>query len=273
MPEGPEVKTVARTLANNLIGKRLGAFWHSEQKLRTKVDHEKIRKLEDRVVDNVDCYGKLLFIDVDKQPALLAQLGMTGQLSVVSRNAPVVAHTHVRWPLIDTDQELRYVDPRRFGLFAPCDAREKETRISRLGPDPFTMDDKDAQNLAHAITRSTRCIKEILLDQSVLVGVGNIYASEALFLARINPLKRGDEVSSAKITELIAAICAVLHQAYENCGTTFSNYVDGNGEKGANQSFLKVFQRMDKPCPICMTPIKRIKQGGRSTFFCSRCQV
>jgi formamidopyrimidine-DNA glycosylase len=277
MPEGPEVKTVAQTLGAMLIGKRLGTFWHSDYQLRHAVDYTRIRRLEirrleQRVVDDISCYGKLLFIDVDKKPALLAQLGMTGQLTVVKASTPLHAHTHIRWALVDTDQELRYVDPRRFGLFAACDVHEKRVRLEKLGPDPFSMSSEEARQLAYAMRTSSRSIKEIILDQSVVVGVGNIYASEALFMAGISPTACGSSIALAKQQLLIKAITEVLKLAYQNCGTTFSNYVDGSGKKGQHLSFLKVFQRDSEPCTICATPITRIKQGGRSTFFCAHCQ-
>lgn len=273
MPEGPEVKTVARTLADHLIGKRLGAFWHSEYQLRHAVDYDKIRRFENGVVDEVSCYGKLLFINVDKKPALLAQLGMTGQLTVAKRTSQVLAHTHIRWQLENTDSELRYVDPRRFGLFEACDESEKLIRIKKLGPDPFHMGANDRTRIATSIKKSARSIKEIILDQAVVVGVGNIYASEALFLSRINPMHAGNKISDKKIDALITAMIDVLKLAYKNCGTTFSNYVDGSGKKGDNLNFLKVFQRAQEPCFQCKTIIKRIKQGGRSTFFCELCQA
>ncbi len=272
MPEGPEVKTVARTLADKLIGKRLGTFWHSEFNLRHPVDYAKIREYQDRLVDNVSCYGKLLFVDIEGKPALLAQLGMTGQLTVAAKRAPMLAHTHIRWPLLGTDQELRYVDPRRFGLFEACDASEKKVRIGKLGPDPFNLSADDVSKLGRSITKSTRCIKEIILDQSVVVGVGNIYASEALFRAAINPTARGCDIQPERLAALIKAIVDVLHDAYTNGGTSFSDYVDGTGKKGDNLSYLSVFQRTDEPCKSCGTAIKRIKQGGRSSFFCPTCQ-
>lgn len=272
MPEGPEVKTVARTLGENLSGKRLGALWHSELQLRHAVDYRRIRAFEHHVVDNVSCYGKILFIDIDQKPALLAQLGMTGQLTVVKTRAPVAPHTHIRWLLPDSDEELRYVDPRRFGLFDACNAQEKQAHIARLGPDPFSISMREKKQLTEVMRKSTRAIKEILLDQTVLVGVGNIYASEALFRANIHPLRLGVDITTQEYARLINAVIEILHLAYKNCGTTFSNYVDGSGKRGQNITYLKVFQRDKSPCPTCAVPIERIKQNGRSTFFCPRCQ-
>lgn len=272
MPEGPEVKTIARTLAEKLVGKKLGVLWHSEFRLRHDVDYRKIKEFEHHVVDDISCYGKLLFVDVNRKPALLAQLGMTGQLSVVKAKQTVLPHTHIRWPLINTDEELRYVDPRRFGLFSACDARERRAHIERLGPDPFSMTHDDKLKIISRVRKSNRAIKEILLDQTVVVGVGNIYASEALFLAKIDPRRRGIDISVNAVEKIIDAVIEVLHLADRNCGTTFSNYVDGTGNVGKNIFYLKVFQRNDEPCQVCETMIERIKQSGRSTFFCKKCQ-
>lgn len=272
MPEGPEVKTVARTIAHDLIGEKLGSLWHSSLKLRKPVNLDELRKLENHVVDNVSCYGKVLFIEVAKKTAIVVQLGMTGQLTVCPRDNPVLPHTHVRWSLPHSNRELRYVDPRRFGVFDCCDEKKKAAMINRFGPDPFSLSSQDAHIISAAIKKSNRAIKEILLDQSVLVGVGNIYASEALFLSRIHPETAGSSLSSKSLKRLIDAVVEVLNLAYANCGTTFSNYVDGSGTKGKNLEFLKVFQRDSQPCLTCESIIVRIKQGGRSTFFCPRCQ-
>ena len=115
-------------------------------------------------------------------------------------------------------------------------------------------------------------IKDVLLDQAIIAGVGNIYASEALFLAHIHPEKLACDITEHAFERLIASIIEVLTRAYDNSGTTFSNYVDGDGQKGNNVKFLKVFQRENMPCLKCSSTIKRIKQSGRSTFYCDKCQ-
>jgi formamidopyrimidine-DNA glycosylase len=272
MPEGPEVRTVARTLAENLIGERLGSLWHSPYKLRRLVNYDAFKLLEKRRIDNILAYGKVLFIESDNKPVLMAQLGMTGQLTVNSVDEPLKDHTHVRWRILDSHKELRYVDPRRFGLIDICDEKIKHAIIKKLGPDPFTLLDQDRKPLIASMKKSARVIKEILLDQSIIVGVGNIYASEALFRAKINPEKKGHEIDENKYQKLITNIIEILNLAYKNCGTTFSNYVDGSGKKGENLKFLQVFQREHKPCFSCNSLILRIKQGGRSTFYCPSCQ-
>lgn len=272
MPEGPEVKTVAKTLNERLAGQKLGSLWHSHLKLRKEVDYSALKRLEHAVIDEVSAYGKVLFISVEKKTAVMAQLGMTGQLSVAPINAPLLPHTHVRWPLHGGSFELRYVDPRRFGLIDACDERAKKAILAKLGPDPFYLKDQNFPALIASMKRSARAIKELLLDQSVIAGVGNIYASEALYKARIHPKRPASLIEENEYRELLLAIIDTLQKAYENAGTTFSNYVDGSGKKGKNQAFLQVFQREALLCPSCETPIERFKQGGRSTFFCPSCQ-
>lgn len=272
MPEGPEVKTVARTLGEHLVGKKLGLLWHSPFRLRKDADYERLKKLENSIVNDVSCYGKVLFISANEKTAMMAQLGMTGQLKVETTKSPVAKHTHIRWPLKNTELELRYVDPRRFGLIDACDEKSKQHIINRLGPDPFSMSAEDYPALIEQMKKSSRAIKEILLDQSIVVGVGNIYASEALYRAAIHPERLGSHIGIDEYNRLIDAIIAILALAYKNCGTTFSNYVDGSGKRGKNLQFLKVFQRESEPCFQCQTAIVRIKQGGRSSFYCEICQ-
>jgi formamidopyrimidine-DNA glycosylase len=272
MPEGPEVKTVARTLAKHLVGQSLGELWHSPHRLRREIDYSALGRLTNQTIDDVSSYGKVLFISANKKPALVAQLGMTGQLTVCNQKAPILPHTHIRWTLKNSSSELRYVDPRRFGLVDVCDEKTKQIVLNKLGPDPFSLKKSQYDALIVAIKNSTRAIKEVLLDQAVIAGVGNIYASEALFLAKIDPQRRAADLSAIEYQRLIPAIIDVMKLAYKNCGTSFSNYVDGSGKKGINIEFVKVFQKSGEPCLVCKTLIIRVKQGGRSTFYCPRCQ-
>lgn len=272
MPEGPEVRTVAKTLAKEIIGQRLGTLWHSEHKLRREIDYAPLHALEDQIIDNVEAYGKILFINVDKKPAILAQLGMTGQLTITNVDDSVLPHTHIRWRLQSSDRELRYVDQRRFGLIDHCDDRKKSTILGKLGPDPFILDRASFANLIDTMKKSTRSVKDVLLDQSVIVGVGNIYAAEALFLAGIDPRRQAFAIEDDQYHLLLDAIILVLKRAFKNSGTTFSNYLDGRGKKGQNQHHLLVFQREGENCVNCKTTIMRVKQSGRSSFFCPSCQ-
>ena len=147
-----------------------------------------------------------------------------------------------------------------------CNAENKKAIINRLGPDPFNMGEQDRPRLIETMKRSTRPIKEILLDQSIIVGVGNIYASEALFLAGIDPQRRGTVILETEYKKLINAIIEVLELAYKNCGTSRTTWME-QAKKGDNLQFLKVFQRVGKACFQCKTLILRIKQSGRFNVF------
>jgi len=272
MPEGPEVKTVAKTLFKRLGGKELGSLWHSHLPLRRHVDYGALRRLENSIIDGISTHGKVLFFSVNHKTAIMAQLGMTGQLKVQEIDEPLLPHTHLRWQLKRSNFEIRYVDPRRFGLIDACDEDLKARIIKKLGPDPFSLQREDFLTIASSMARSSRAIKEVLLDQKVIAGVGNIYASEALYKAGIHPLRAASLITKNEQEKLIIAVIEILNKAFENSGTSFSNYVDGDGQKGNNQAFLQVFQRESLPCMSCKTPIERIKQGGRSTFFCPSCQ-
>ncbi|MCA9507429.1 MAG: bifunctional DNA-formamidopyrimidine glycosylase/DNA-(apurinic or apyrimidinic site) lyase, partial [Myxococcales bacterium] len=265
-------KTVTTTLKKQLIGKELGRLWHSSLYLRKAVDYGEFRFFENKKISDISCYGKVIFFEIENKTSLLAQLGMTGQLKVEDQDTPLALHTHLRWPLKESAQEIRYVDPRRFGLIDVCDEEKKECIINRLGPDPFCMTTKDYLPLIEAMKKSSRAIKEVLLDQAVIVGVGNIYASESLFMAGIDPKILACKISTARYQKLIAAVKDVMLLAYKNNGTSFSNYVDGSGKKGSNLEYLKVFQKEGENCSRCQTSIVRIKQGSRSTFYCPNCQ-
>jgi formamidopyrimidine-DNA glycosylase len=231
-----------------------------------------MKKSQGRVISSIDCYGKILFINASEQPIIMAQLGMTGRLTVEKINAALLPHTHLRWKISSSDLEIRYVDPRRFGLINSCDVDRKKAIIDKLGPDPFSWQKKDFKKIKTKFLGSKRFLKEALLDQNMIAGVGNIYASEALFDSSISPLLRANELSEKKYEKLFISIEKIMKLAYKNCGTSFSDYVDGSGKTGDNLRFLQVFQRALKPCNKCRTKITRIIQGGRSTFFCRQCQ-
>jgi formamidopyrimidine-DNA glycosylase len=272
VPEGPEVETVRRTLTPLLVGRVLGRPTVSRKALRTPTSSTKLRPLEGARVVSLGRHGKLLWIDVDGERGLLVRLGMTGRLVVEAGG--VKPHTHVRVPLGD-GSELRYIDPRRFGeivYFATPRMRDEARAL--MGPDALAFDD-DPRGRAQAATnlRATRrSLKDALLDQSVLAGVGNIYAAEALFLARLSPFLRGIDLDATAAARLLDAVARVLASAVLHRGTSFSSYVDGSGKRGDNLAHVFVFQREGEPCRVCGSKIKRQVQGQRSTFFCHRCQ-
>jgi formamidopyrimidine-DNA glycosylase len=276
MPELPEVEMVVRTLRPRLVGERIRAIETSGLALRRPID----RKLLERAcvgarVDGVRRLGKYWLVDLDHGPAgkhvLLGHLGMTGRLVFADEGAPRPPHTHAVFHL-RRGLELRYVDPRRFGVLRAYAAADAPTspELAVLGVDPldpaFTID-----YLATALAASKRDIKAFLMDQSRIAGLGNIYVCEALWRARTSPKKRSHRLV-AQAPALHAAIVGVLADGIENRGTSFSDYVDADGQAGGNQLTLAVYGREKEACRRCGAAVRRMVQAGRSTFFCPRCQ-
>jgi formamidopyrimidine-DNA glycosylase len=273
MPELPEVEMVARTLRPRLVGRRLVAVETSGLPLRRPVDAAGLRAAcRNARVEAVRRIGKYLLVDLSSQQVLVAHLGMSGRLLFAAAGASRAPHTHVVFSL-DDEQELRYVDPRRFGVLVvyPRARAAGSPELSVLGIDPlepaFTV-----AYLAGALAGARRDLKGFLLDQSRIAGLGNIYACEAMFHAGLGPRRRTQRLGSARAARLHAAIQKVLTDGIANRGTSFSDYVDADGAAGANQNALAVYGREGLPCRRCRTPIRRIVQGARSTFYCPRCQ-
>jgi len=280
MPEGPEVETVRRTLAPLVEGAVLGRARVSRLKLRTPVTSQRFRPLEGGVIAGVHRHGKLLWLDVTGvgtgARGLWVRLGMTGQLTVADPTTTPPPHTHVRLPLTTRDgaaRELRYTDPRRFGEVVPfTDLTDLDTARADLGPDGLALSDVDKATVAAALRQTSRAIKEALLDQRLVAGVGNIYAAEACFIAGLDPRRAGTSLSVAQARALTNAVAQTLHDGVARRGTSFSNYVDATGERGDNASYLLVFQREGEPCRRCGGTVERLVQGARSTFWCPSCQ-
>jgi formamidopyrimidine-DNA glycosylase len=206
------------------------------------------------------------------EPWLLVHLGMSGQFTVVSAYEPRLVHTHVIFTL-DDGRQLRFRDPRRFGsvtYYPERDALEQFFAKTGLGPEPFAV---EAKTWHRSVSSSKRNLKAILLDQNLVAGVGNIYADEALFDAKLHPATQGKDLSLREAERLLRAVVSVLNRAIESRGSTIRNYVGGSGLKGGFQERFSVYGRTDEPCPRCGTPIERLVLGGRSSHFCPKCQV
>ena len=274
MPELPEVETVARGLRERVVGRTIERVWLSGKPLRmlTPIDKKGLERTIGARIAAVRRRGKYLLMDLASDTTLLWHLGMSGQLSVMAKATPRADHTHVALGL-DSGEELRFRDPRRFGWLAiyPRQAVATSAELRALGPDPldgsFTPD-----ILAAALGATRGCdIKAFLLDQRRVAGVGNIYASEALFVAGIHPRRRASAVRK-RAAALHAAIVEVLATAVKNRGTSFRDYVDAEGWLGENQNHLRVFMRAGEPCPRCGARLRKLTQQARSTFFCPQCQ-
>jgi formamidopyrimidine-DNA glycosylase len=275
MPELPEVETVVRTLRPRLAGKTIREVWSSGKALRMRrtVAVKRLRELcRGARVAAVARRAKYILLALERRRravgTVVVHLGMTGRLRVEKASAPRDKHTHVAF-VFDGGVELRFVDARRFGCVLAAPQSVPLPELADLGPDALTQLEPAA--FADALGQSKAPIKAFLLDQRRIAGLGNIYACEALFRARIHP--RTPARGARRRAEVLAsAIRETLELGIANCGTSFRDFVDANGEPGTNLDELLVYGREGKRCRVCGTSIRRIVDSGRSTFFCPRCQ-
>lgn len=274
MPELPEVETVVRDLRPLAVGRTIRAVRNGSKKLRVPWKPSWNAKLKGMRIDAIRRRGKWIVIELNgdtKRPRLLVHLGMTGQFTVVDAAHPAPDHLHVVFEL-DDGCELRFRDPRRFGcvtLHADDAAVEAHFQTISLGPEPFGI---DGNAFFNKVRRSARTLKAILLDQSVVAGVGNIYADEACSLAGLHPRRRGTSLSVDQIDRLREAIETVLHKAIAGRGSTIRDYVGGSGLRGGYQSEFRVYGRTGEPCLACTAPIECVRLSGRSSHYCPKCQ-
>jgi formamidopyrimidine-DNA glycosylase len=278
LPELPEVETVRRTL-EPAVGRRVLGVWTSGFPLRMNhpIDRAGLeRAAVGAVLGAVTRHGKYLMLEFEGRGELvLVHLGMTGNLRLVPSGLAEAPHTHVVFSL-DGPRHIRYSDPRRFGLVtvAPGGERRREhPALAVLGRDPL-LERVSGRFFHDSVVRSKQVIKTILLDQGILAGVGNIYACEALWLARIAPTVRGHKLSRAHSDELVRAVRSVLRHALTRGGTSLRDFVDAEGAEGANADYLRVYGREGEVCARrgCGGRIRRVVIQGRSTFYCPRCQ-
>jgi formamidopyrimidine-DNA glycosylase len=223
-------------------------------------------------VDALERRAKYLLVRLSNGRTLVVHLGMSGNLTVVRKEAPRRPHEHVVFTLA-SGRELRFVDPRRFGLVLALPTGELGTdrRFAGLGIEPLG-EGFDGHHLGAAARGRRGPVKTFLMDASVVVGVGNIYASEALFRARIHPRRSVARLSGARLQQLAEAVREVLADATRQGGTTLNDFSDGLGQRGYFQVELAVYDRAGEPCSRCGAAIRRIVLGQRSTYYCPRCQ-
>lgn len=273
MPELPEVETVRRTLAP-AIGARIRGVWDSGMGLhmKRKPPRAKLARLVGAKITAIRRHGKYLLVDTDRAESLLVHLGMTGRFCIHDKREPRGTHTHLVLDL--GSRELRFVDARRFGQIDVVE-REREREhpaLAVLGPDAL-VDGVDADALVASAKQRRTTLKAFVLDQSVIAGVGNIYASEALWRAKLRPSRRAHKLTVAQARLLARAIRETLENALENGGTTLQDFVAADGARGENADYLWVYDRAGQPCPRCKTKIKRAVHQGRATYYCPTCQT
>ena len=270
MPELPEVETTRRGLLPHVVGRRIRDVVVRNANLRWPVPRDLRRHLRGERVDAIRRRGKYLLFDCRKGH-LLVHLGMSGKLSLVADDAPVRAHDHVDLQL-EGHRTLRLTDPRRFGaMLWLADDAEDHALLSGLGIEPLGAEFTGAAMRKLAAGRRV-AIKQFLMNGRIVTGVGNIYASEALFAARIHPLTAAGTLSPARWNRLVEAIRATLESALASGGSTLRDFAAVDGNAGHFQHHFSVYGREGKPCPRCGAAIRAIRQGQRSTFYCPRCQ-
>jgi len=271
MPELPEVETVRRGIEPHLLNQKiLGAVMRAS-KLRYPLDPNLSSKLEGATVSKVQRRAKYLLI-ITTTGTLLIHLGMSGTLRFCAHNAPLQKHDHVDILLKDGNC-LRYQDPRRFGLILWTEGPSQEhSLLHGLGPEPLGADFSGDDLVAHKKNRKI-AIKPFIMDPKVVVGIGNIYAAEALFRAGIHPKRSIRRVSSSRLHKLASAIKEVLKEAVDQGGTTLKDFTNADGDLGYFGQDLAVYGREGLPCPSCKTNIKRTVLAQRSTYWCPHCQT
>lgn len=272
MPELPEVETIRRCIAPHLVGARVRGVIVHDGKLRWPVPRGLLRDLPGQRIGAVERRAKYLLLRTVGGTALV-HLGMSGSLQLATASTPLDRHDRVELQL-ESGLVLRFNDPRRFGSWHWTRRDPLEHELLRdLGPEPLG-DDFDGATLRRALARRSCAIKLAIMDQSLVAGVGNIYASEALFASGIRPSARAGSLSAARCDRLVAAIRSVLGQAVACGGTTLADdgYASADGTPGYFQIELMVYGRAGQPCRRCGRPIQSGRQGQRTTYWCARCQ-
>jgi formamidopyrimidine-DNA glycosylase len=270
VPELPEVETTRRGIAPHVVGRRIERLQVHDRRLRWPVDLTMITAVQGRAIRNAGRRAKYLLLETEVG-TLILHLGMSGSLRVLPVGTPRVAHDHVDIEL-DSGQTLRFNDPRRFGsLFFTRDDPSLHPLLRKLAPEPLE-EDFDGGYLFRITRRRAVAIKQLVMNSQLVVGVGNIYASEALFRARVRPRRAARSLTRAECGKLARAIKATLTMAVKVGGTTLRDYVGADGNPGYFRQKLYVYERAGLPCRVCGRPVKQFTQGGRSTYWCSNCQ-
>lgn len=273
MPELPEIEVLRRSLEPHLVGDRIERVEVRNPALREPVrSRELSRRVTDREVETLRRRAKYLLIDLEGGQTVVVHLGMSGRLTLVPAGTPLEPHEHVALHL-RSGRRLRLRDPRRFGLLFSLPTKEiaGDPHFIHLGVEPLEPG-FSGEVLARAAEGRRGPVKPFLMDATVVVGLGNIYATEALFCAGVHPSRSVRRISAGRWDRVAEAGKAVLRRAIDQGGTTLNDFADGEGRSGYFQVSLGVYGREGEPCAVCGAPIRRIVQAGRSTFYCTRCQ-
>lgn len=269
MPELPEVETTRRGIAPHLEGQRVSRVLVRERRLRWPIPEDLDVRLSGQRIECVERRAKYLLIQA-QSGTLISHLGMSGNLRLVPVGAPVAKHEHVDIEL-ESGLALRYTDPRRFGAMLWSQDPLSHELLVRLGPEPLT-DAFDGERLYQLACGRSMAVKPFIMDNAVVVGVGNIYATEALFAAGIDPRREAGGISRARYIALAVEIKRILAHAIERGGTTLRDFIGGDGQPGYFQQELFAYGRGGEFCKVCGSTLREVKLGQRASVYCPKCQ-
>ncbi|HDS00667.1 MAG TPA: bifunctional DNA-formamidopyrimidine glycosylase/DNA-(apurinic or apyrimidinic site) lyase [candidate division Zixibacteria bacterium] len=272
MPELPEVETVVRGLQGCVAGKTISEIEYCAPHLRKLNLRGFAGKVAGRIIDSIDRIGKNIFINLDDGAVFLVHLRMTGQLLYCCQQVPEDNHNHLKMNFVGNGEALLFRDVRKFGHFIHIPAKKKSAYIESmgLGEDALKI---EADSFVEVLKSKKRMIKPLLLDQSVVAGLGNIYVDEILHRSKVHPQKISSGIASRKLREMYDHMQRILRFSIENMGTTFDSFSGVNSEPGRNQNYLLAYNNAGKLCSLCgKRKIKRIVVAQRGTFICTNCQ-
>ncbi len=276
MPELPEVESLRRILVRTAVGRTIVSVRIGEKRLRRRVTQDFSGSVVGRRIIKLSRRAKYLLVELDGDHVILVHLGMSGSLTHRQDGFDAGGfdprHDHLEFSL-DDGSRLVYNDPRRFGMVRLVErgALSTTAELKGLGPEPLSRE-FNADYLAAKARGRTAAIKNLIMDQRIVAGIGNIYASEILFRANVRPTRRAGRVTRDEIEKIAAAVPVILRAAIGSAGTTFRSYRDSRGQPGRFATRLRVYGREGKPCYTCSTPIKNVVVGQRASFFCPKCQ-
>ena len=269
MPELPEVETTRRGLEPLITDKKILSVHIYKKKLRWEIPSHLKNTLKNQTILGISRRAKYLLVQFE-QGQLIMHLGMSGSIRVISSSEPIKKHEHFELKL-DNSTSLRFHDPRRFGSVLWQKPNETISLLKNLGPEPLSYEFDDNSLFKSSIGKSKN-IKTFIMDSNIVVGVGNIYASESLFLAKISPKRQAGKTSKKRLIILTESIKNVLSDAINNGGTTLNDFSNVDGNPGYFSQVLNVYGRDNMPCVSCSGKIKRIVQNQRATYYCPKCQ-
>ena len=272
MPELPEVEVICRGLAPHLEGQRLIIVSFGKKKLRIPMPTQRsMASVKGEIISSVKRRAKYIIITLENSAKIIIHLGMTGRLGLFPQGAPSAKHDHATW-LLANKMELRFNDTRRFGSVQIVRPDvDHEILFANLGPDPF-WDSFSGEYLNKKARNRTIAVKNFIMDNRIVVGIGNIYASEILFATGINPETSAGSINAEEWQEIVLKSREILEDAISQGGSTISDYVNSEGEKGYFQVNFQVYGRTGQSCRRCGELIQKTSIGGRASFYCPGCQ-